>query len=256
MFKGYINNKEYDNQAEFYKDLAEIQKKGEPFTANSTYSSSLCEESSNKCLNKSKIEKPDSFETLKDNLISFDDLYKRYNAASDKEVFMKRVAQATPRTLTCEELDLIKNLTYSHAQKLFDLVESNIEEYNDTREETNERLSKVKERYEELDKKRTQYYNALKSLNDEISDLAETRNLYMHWNDMLNYIASVNDAYYNALDKFYEVDPKEIEDLNPHNPNINVKEEVKTDVSNKPGETITMDDIINSFRSLYNKFLA
>lgn len=255
MFKGYINNKEYDNQAEFYKDLAEIQKKGEPFTANSTYSSSSCEKT-NTCPSEVKNEKLDNFETLKDNLISFDDLYKRYNEASNKEVFMKQVAQATPRTFTCEELDSIKNLTYPHAQKLFDLVESNIEEYNYSREETNKRLSNVKERYEELDKKRTQYYNALKALNDEISDLAETRNLYMHWNDMLNYIASVNDAYYNALDRFYETKSNELENSNGK-PYFNDKKEVKeTNISNKPGETITMDDIIDSFRSLYNKFLA
>jgi len=219
MFKGYINEKEYKDQGEYYRDLNEMQKSGNSFTANCSYSTEYDDfigNIKNEEINLEKVNKliPD-----------LDDLYVEYLQAKDQRKWMEDFKNnrkfVLPKGISQEQLqDSIQyKLASLKNEKVFYL----------------DQMQNAKNEYNELDYERTQIYNKLKSLNEKIESLY---GICQECQDCLDMISWLEGNYNQALLP-KEEQPCKIE-----------SKEVTED------KEYSIDDLLESFKSMYEKLLS
>lgn len=243
MFNGNINNKHYTNPDEYYRDLAELSKKGESFTSSCSYS--ICSEDS--CDKKEKKEALNSDSVQKfveDNVIDFDKVYENYLNSGDKKEYIQKLKDQTPWLLAEDQIDRLNKFTGKELEMLCSILQKKYDALSTEQLFTSSNITSIDNTYKKLNAKREQLYNDLKNLNDEINNLLKKRESYEDNQVMQAFLESV----YDNLDKVLI----DIDGCNQPNSHCNCdKEDNKEDVKT-PG----IEDLLTTFKDLYSRFLS
>lgn len=246
MFNGNINNKHYTDPNEYYHDLNELSKKGENFTASCSYSTKT--ETETPCTCKKECSELDSF--IKDNVVDLEWLKKQYNNSLNKANYIEKLKSSIPYTLSEGEAEKLKNMSEADLATLMDYVNTRDIQNDTERKYINDSIKKIDETYKSLDQEREKIVNALKEINQKIEDLLKVRENYEDQDVMCKVLSSVYSDLMKCIED--ELDLEEFDD----------EEEDFDDEVEEPAEqkedkdSLTIEDLVNSFKALYNKFLA
>lgn len=220
MFKGYINEKEYKDQGEYYRDLNEMQKSGKSFTANCSYSTQYDDFVKNK-----EDEKEPTCECINTLIPDLDDLYAEYLQAEDKRKWMEDFKNT-------RKFVLPKGISQ---EKLQDSIQHKLASLKHEKAFYSDQLQNTKEEYNELDYERTKTYNNLKNLNEKIESLY-----------------GIGEECQDCLDMIYWLEGNYNQALLP-------KEEQPCKIESKEvteDKEYSIDDLLESFKSMYEKLLS
>lgn len=219
MFKGYINEKEYLDQGEYYRDLNEMQKSGKSFTANCSYSTQYDDFINGKKNEEINLEKVN-------NLIpDLDDLYAEYLQAKDKRKWMEDFKNT-------RKFVLPKGISQEQLQES---IQHKLESLKHEKAFYSDQLQNTKEEYNELDYERTKIYNNLKNLNEKVESLY-----------------GIGEECQDCLDMIYWLEGNYNQALLP-------KEEQPCKIESKEvteDKEYSIDDLLESFKSMYEKLLS
>lgn len=245
MFNGNINNKHYTDPNEYYHDLNELSKKGENFTASCSYSTKT--ETETPCTCKKECSELDSF--IKDNVVDLNWIKGQYNKSIDKASYIKKLEASIPYTLGEKEADRLAAMSEADLATLMDYVNTRDIQNETEREYINDSIKKIDETYKSLDQEREKIVNALKEVNKKIEDLLKVRENYEDQDVMCKVLSSVYSDLMKRIED--ELDLEEFDDEEDFDDEVEEPTEQKEDK-----DSLTIEDLVNSFKVLYNKFLA
>ena len=243
MFNGNINNKHYTNADEYYRDLNELIRNGKNYTASCSISTCNDEEEKYSCENEVKNDAM-NYEELAYNLTDLDSILKmKHDKFYGKdEEFFEILKGAYPYEMTEPVKEGIKMLNEDERNSLKDIIERKLETANREKASFIKQIENIDRLYDDYQKQREAAYNKLKTLNEVIESFARNRNNYEENLDILEYCKSQYLEYLDEIDK-------------------NSQETKSQPIKKEPvdngdsGETITMNDLFNSFKELYSKLL-
>lgn len=236
MFNGNINNRHYDNVDEYYRDLNELQRKGEDFTASCSYST--FNESSKEVKSDTTKRNDDVKDFINVNVIDFDTLYKEYLTKPTKTEFIDKLRNRIPYKLSEEQADRLKGFTEKEIEMVFNDLDKKSRYLESEKCTTNDAINTIDKTYDSLHDKRVKVYNELKEINNEVDQLLKKRDLLEDNRVMQSFLDSVYNDLYDILE-------------NTHGCDRQAKKEDKP----KDKDT-TSEDIIKAFKDMYDYFLA
>lgn len=250
MFNGNINNKHYTDPEAYYHDLNELSRKGENFTASCSYSTKT--ETETPCPCKKECSELDSF--IKDNVVDLEWLKKQYNNSRNKANYIENLKSEFPYTLSEKEADRLAAMSEADLATLMDYVNTKDIQNDTERKYINDSIKKIDETYKSLDQEREKIVNALKEVNKKIEDLLKVRENYEDQDVMCKALSSIYSDLMKRIEdelNLEEFDLEEFDDEEDFDAEVEEPEKKKEDK-----DSLTIEDLVNSFKVLYNKFLA
>lgn len=243
MFNGNINNKHYTNPDEYYRDLAELSKKGESFTSSCSYS--ICSEDSCDKEEKREALNSDSVQKfVEDNVIDFDKVYENYLNSRDKKEYIQKLKDQTPWLLEEDQIDRLNKFTAKELKTLCSILQKKYDALSNEQVFTSSNIASIDNTYKSLNAKREQIYNDLKNINDDINNLLKKRENFENNQVIQAFLESVYDNLDKVLGDINGCDQPECHcDCDK----VDTKEDAKT-----PG----IEDLLTTFKDLYSHFLS
>lgn len=247
MFNGNINNKHYTDHNEYNRDLNEIIRKGEPYTASCSFSYDSKADEKTKTCEKPLCNSNDNVEKfIKDNIIDYDELYKMYCSNNSKETFIE--ACKDPFKIDETQINRLKKFSNRDLDLISDDLYMKTENLSKIDEVADNMISKIDSQYKTLNDKREKLFSEIKNINTTIDGLLKNRTEYENNKVMTSFLFDVYDNIDNIIDNI------ESERCDcPSEKETSVKD---NKANNDKDSEIDIMDVVNSFKELYNRLLS